>query len=290
MLTIAFVAASVSCLAALLATGLITIWARRAGFTAPFNPIVPQDRPPAALGGGAALWLGVSGGIAAVAIAGGPSALHFAIALLPALLLGLLDDARPLRPLTKLALQTLAATLAMAALFGISAGAMPLLAGVATAVVLMNAINFLDVSDGFAASISATSFAGLAWLTGSIEALTMAGACLGFLPWNWPPARVYMGDAGGHLLGMAGALLLTGGLVKDGASTAALLFACFGVALAELALLVVVRTRRGVPFWRGSPDHIALRLQRAGVSRAGAARLAVMAQALLILAIIPFAR
>jgi UDP-GlcNAc:undecaprenyl-phosphate GlcNAc-1-phosphate transferase len=282
MLTSQILPFGTSLLAALVATGLIAALARRTGFTAPFNPIVPQSRAPAALGGGAGIWLGLGAGL----FAGGGSLL-FVAALVPALLLGLADDARPLRPLRKLLLQIGAAACAMAVVAGGTPGLLPLAAGILLALVLMNAVNFLDVSDGFAGAVSAVSFAGLFWLTGRVEALAMAGACLGFLFWNWPVARIYMGDAGGHLIGMAGALILANpsaaGILRlpDPA-----LLVCFAVALAELVQLVIVRSRRGVPFWRGTPDHVALRLQRAGVSKAGAALLAAAMQALLVLALI----
>lgn len=282
MLTGPVPAFAAALLAALVATGLITAVARRAGFTAAFNPIVPQQRAPAALGGGAGIFLGLGAGL----FAGGGSLLVLA-AVLPALLLGLADDARPLKPLGKLLLQLAASALGMA----IVARGMPapllLAAGILFGVVLMNAINFLDVSDGFAGSVSAISFAGLFWLTGRVEALALAGACLGFLPWNWSPARIYMGDAGGHLLGVAGGVILADSVARtEPLAATQVLLACFGVALVELVQLVIVRTRRGSPFWQGSPDHLALRLQRAGLGKARTALLGAAAQALMVLVLI----
>jgi UDP-N-acetylmuramyl pentapeptide phosphotransferase/UDP-N-acetylglucosamine-1-phosphate transferase len=272
--------------AAFLATGLVALAARRAGFTAPFNPIGPQQRAPAALGGGAGLWLGLVAGALVLDLSGNGGPLRFCAALLPALLVGLLDDTRPFGPLGKLLLQILAAALAMAIM---QRGApTTFLIGIAVGVTLMNAINFLDVSDGFAASISAVSFVGLFWVVGDTGALLLGAACLGFLPWNRPAARIYMGDAGGHLLGMAGALAATG--TAGGLATMPPVAVCFAVALAELAMLVAVRTRKGIPFWRGSPDHIALRLQRAGLSKMAAALLAAAAQGLAIVAFMAFAR
>lgn len=282
MLTGPVLAFAAALLAALIASGLIRALARRAGFTAGFNPIVPQQRAPAALGGGGGIFLGLGAGL----LAGGGSLLLLA-AVLPALLLGLIDDARPLKPLGKLLLQVAAAAIATLIVARGAPAPLPLGAGILFGVVLMNAINFVDVSDGFAGSVTAISFAGLFWLTGRVEALALAGACLGFLPWNWPPARIYMGDAGGHLLGMAGGLILA----EQGARTEMLsamqvLLACFGVALVELVQLVIARTRRGIPFWRGSPDHLALRLQRAGLGKARTALLGAAAQASLVLVLI----
>ncbi|HVQ07936.1 MAG TPA: hypothetical protein VMS43_05835 [Allosphingosinicella sp.] len=266
--------------AALLATGIGAALARRIGFTAPFNPVVPQQREPAALGGGVALFIGIVAGLAAAAAATGAPLLRFGAALLPALIVGLADDISPFRPLTKLLLQALAAALGVAVAF---AGTPPagnpglMLAGVLLGMTLVNAINFLDASDGYAASISAVSFVGLAWFGDSGAAVAVGGACVGFLAWNWPPARIYMGETGVQVLGMAGALLVVAAFHRHWSGAAAI--ACFGVALIELVLLVFIRMRRGIPFWRGSPDHSALRLQALGFSKARAALAAASVQA-----------
>lgn len=267
--------------AALLATGAAVLLARRIGFMAPSNPIVPQKREPAALGGGAALFVGLSAGLWAA------GSLAFAAALIPALLLGLFDDLRPLRPLVKFLLQCAVAALGMAMVLADSASVagFPWLfvGGTLLAVVLMNAINFLDVSDGYAGLVSAISFAGLAWLGDSAAAAAACGACIGFLFWNWPPARIYMGDAGGQVLGLAGALLVLS-QVQPGRAGAWTGLACFGVALFEIVLVVAVRLRRRVPFWQGSPDHSALRLQARGFTRQAAALCAAAVQLVLVVA------
>lgn len=266
--------------AALLATGAAVLLARRIGFMAPFNPIVPQEREPAALGGGAALFAGLSAGLWAA------GALALAAALIPALLVGLFDDLRPLRPLVKFLLQCAVSALGVAMVLAgpASVAAFPWLfvGGTLLAVVLMNGINFLDVSDGYAGLVSAISFAGLAWL-GDSAAAAACGACLGFLFWNWPPARIYMGDAGGQVLGLAGALLILG-QVQPGWAGAWIGLACFGVALFEIVLVVAVRLRRRVPFWQGSPDHSALRLQARGFTKRAAALCAAAVQLVLVAA------
>lgn len=137
-------------------------------------------------------------------------------------LLGLLDDYRGLRPGWKLLGQVLAvAPLAIAAAPGLAvllpfAGVAALLwaAGLAATGLLffVNAWNFMDGIDGIAALSAAvlglvalgTGSGALAWF-----GLALAAACAGFLPWNLPHARLFMGDAGSHALGLAvGALLL----------------------------------------------------------------------------------
>jgi len=268
------------------ATVLAAAVASRSGFTAPFNAIVPQSREPAALGGGIAIFLGLALALALTVSLGMNSAdtLRVAAAAIPTLLLGTFDDFRPLRPGRKFLLQWCAALIGFAILFGgVPADPMPLarfVAGMSIAVVLMNAINFLDVSDGYAAAVSAVSFVGLAWLAApNPVALATAGACVGFLLLNRPPAKIYMGDAGGHLLGMMAAIsIIASAQGSSLAATATVGLACFAVSLLEVALLIFTRWKRGNPIWQGSPDHSALRLQRAGYGKAGAAMVAAAAQ------------
>jgi UDP-GlcNAc:undecaprenyl-phosphate GlcNAc-1-phosphate transferase len=281
-----------ACVASLSASGGITWLARRMAFIAPFNPIVPQHREPAALGGGGALLIGVAAGLwVASRTTGSALALSgFGAALLPALILGLADDIRPFRPPAKLLLQSAAAAFGMWTMFAGSLSVhdpLFILAGALLGVILMNAINFLDVSDGYAASVSAVSFAGLAWFGDAVAPIAVCGACLGFLAWNWPPARIYMGDAGGHMLGMAAALSIAEAFLED-RSVALAGIACVGVPLGELVMLVAVRFRRGLPVWQRSPDHSALRLQVGGFSKAKAALAASTLQLALILATAAF--
>ena len=91
----------------------------------------------------------------------------------------------------------------------------------------------------------------------------LAGACLGFLRYNFQPARIYMGDTGSMFLG-----LLLGALAMDNAYTefnrvAALAPALIlGVPLFDMLFVMYVRFRRGIPIMLGSPDHVALRLRK----------------------------
>ncbi len=106
---------------------------------------------------------------------------------------------------------------------------------------------------------------------GRILALGAAGACIGFLFFNRPPATIFLGDAGSHLLGF---LLAAVGILhfRNAPAWTSFVAACLVVAvpLFEFAFLFVIRVRKGIPWWRGSPDHFALRLQARGFSRLGA--------------------
>ncbi|MFC6086332.1 MraY family glycosyltransferase [Sphaerisporangium aureirubrum] len=203
-------------------------------------------------------------------------------------LLGLVDDIRSLSPLSRLAVETPAATAVV--LCGVC---VPLTGGwldgpltVAWIVVITNSFNLLDNMDGALASVAVVT-AGLlsvtAFLSGHPAAglllTTLACACLGFLPHNWAPAKIFMGDAGslfvGFTLACCAVLLIPG----DGpALTAAGLLLPAFVATVDTGVVVVARRRAGRPVLSGGRDHLSHRLRRLGLStRATALTLAACA-------------
>jgi UDP-GlcNAc:undecaprenyl-phosphate GlcNAc-1-phosphate transferase len=219
-----------------------------------------------------------------------------------------IDDRLRLSAATKFAAQVALAALAVACGLVYPFTALPVANAVISIVLIttiVNAVNLTDVCDGLVAGLSAVALTtscllwpGLAWW-----AAPAAGACVGFLVFNAPPARIFLGDAGSHWLGfllaalpLAAALPASTGLASTGpastgpASTgldsspllhAAQIALLLGVFLFELTLLLVARTRHGIPVWRGSPDHFSLRLQAAGLSRWATVALAWSAGALL---------
>jgi Fuc2NAc and GlcNAc transferase len=146
-------------------------------------------------------------------------------------LVGLRDDLRPMSAATRLALH-----FALAIAFVAIAGPAPLLVArdvalpvgsVATRVLLaiwivgvLNIYNFMDGMDGLAGSQAASAAFTLALLFagasggGSLFAVAVGGASLGFLAQNVPPARIFMGDAGSTFLGMTFATLAILGLAE----------------------------------------------------------------------------
>src|SRR5690606_7576504 len=96
----------------------------------------------------------------------------------------------------------------------VMAGGAPWLALLALGLVpvLVNVWNFMDGIDGLAASQAALAAAGLALLAGEgpavLPALALSAACLGFLPFNFPRARIFLGDVGSGALGFALAVLV----------------------------------------------------------------------------------
>ncbi|MHB0876877.1 MAG: glycosyltransferase family 4 protein [Anaerolineae bacterium] len=134
---------------------------------------------------------------------------------------------------------------------------------------MMNTVNWLDGLDGLAAGVTAIAslvlFANAAFrlqppqTSVSLLPLALAGACLGFLPFNFHPAKVFMGG-GAYTLGFAlGALAIIGG-----AKMAAVLLV-MGVPILDVAFVIVGRWRRGVRVDVGTRDHLHFRLNDMGV-------------------------
>jgi len=141
-------------------------------------------------------------------------------------------------------------------------------------IVLMNAFNFLDIEDGLAGGVA--FFSGLGLLVVSlinqepvISALTCAliGGILGFLFYNFQPAKIYMGDTGSLFLGiMLAALAMIGKYTEHhslGLFTPTLIL---GTALFEICFTSFARLIQRKPIMQGSPDHIAKRLKKLGLS------------------------
>src|SRR5262249_3327516 len=128
--------------------------------------------------------------------------------------------------------------------------------------------------DGLATGVVAIACAAL-WVTGRGHAdfyvmfLTsiLLGACGGFLVWNRPPARIFMGDTGSQFLGLSlSAISLLGN--RKGAAALPLLLplVALGVPIADGALAFLRRVLRGQPVFRGDARHIHHRLLDAGLS------------------------
>ncbi|WP_292246681.1 MraY family glycosyltransferase [Mesorhizobium sp.] len=162
-------------------------------------------------------------------------------------LIGALDDVRSLSPGTK----------------AVALAAASVLAGIVTGLwwvsiviwIACNAVNMLDHADGLAASAIAAAFIGL----GGDVGLAGAGACVGFLCFNYPPARVFMGDSGSLLLGAAIVLCASGG--GFGAS-----LIWIAVPLIDAVFVIFRRLRDGRRPWIGGTDHLGHTLLRIGVS------------------------
>ena len=189
---------------------------------------------------------------------------------------GLVDDVRTLGPAVRLVVEAGAALAAAAggARVHLLGGPADWLLTVGWLVVITNAFNLLDNMDGAAGAIAATTAGALTvmaalqgqWLLAGLAA-AMVGSCLGFLRYNWHPARIFMGDAGslflGYLLAVI-ALKLQFNVDHGGSILAILLFTA--PAVFDTTLVVTARLREGRPIYLGATDHSAHRLLRLGMS------------------------
>jgi Fuc2NAc and GlcNAc transferase len=182
---------------------------------------------------------------------------------------GLIDDHRPLRAGPRLGVHLIAALWAVAWLGGLP----PLRVGtrlaelgvigyaLATLAVAWttNLFNFMDGIDGIAACEAA--FVAVAGATLSVAgsgaagaALVFAAACMGFLMWNWPPARIFMGDVGSGYLGYILAVLALATAREDG--TAAWIWLILGgVFFADATVTLIRRVLRREPLYQAHRSH-----------------------------------
>ena len=154
---------------------------------------------------------------------------------------------------------------------------------------MINAFNIIDVMDGLAVGVAffaSIAFFFVALLNGrimiAIVAITLAGSLLGFIRYNFNPARIYMGDAGSMFLGlMIGALAMVGSYTDKNVLGFLAPAVILGIPIFDTIQVTVARWRKGIPFYRGSPDHYALLLRTAGLSVKGVTWLSYGAAAIL---------
>jgi UDP-N-acetylmuramyl pentapeptide phosphotransferase/UDP-N-acetylglucosamine-1-phosphate transferase len=189
---------------------------------------------------------------------------------LPLALVGLADDRLDLPAALRLPVQLLTG-FALARLVG----DWPLpaaLMGALLATGIINAVNFMDGLDGLVSSCLLVWFL-LAALVVQVPALwLLAGALLGFLLWNWSPARLFMGDVGSTYLGavVAGVLLLA---ARQGPAPSVLLLLAALPLLGDACWCLLRRAWARQPLWQAHRLHLYQRLQQAGWSHAQVAAL-----------------
>jgi UDP-GlcNAc:undecaprenyl-phosphate GlcNAc-1-phosphate transferase len=143
---------------------------------------------------------------------------------------------------------------------------------------VVNAFNFMDNMNGLCTGLGivgagyfALSAAAAGQYLVALIALLTCGALLGFLPYNFPNARAFLGDAGSHLVGFLLAVLaiLPHFYTPERRRPLAVItpLLVLAVPLADLAWVVLWRTRQGKPFWIGDTNHLSHRLVRAGLSK-----------------------
>jgi len=160
--------------------------------------------------------------------------------------------------------------------------ALPLLLTTVTAVI--NFTNFMDGLDGLVAGCMVVSLSAAALqLAAPLPLWVLVGALLGFLIWNWSPARVFMGDVGSTFLGAVFAGVLLQATAWPEALGLLLVAMPF---LGDAFLCVPRRLLAGQPIWQAHRLHLFQRLHQAGWPHARVAGLYIAATALLAMAML----
>ncbi len=261
-------------------------------------------------GGGAAMFVGflvavVAGRLVPVfrqTYTDSPEMIGVVLAAGAMFVVGLIDDVRDMSAPAKMAGQILAASILyfsgvtmyqlkipLAGFFVLTPGIIPLITA-AWVIALTNAVNLIDGLDGLAAGVVAIGGGALALYgirlvglgllpsdnIGPLVAVIACGICLGFLPFNFNPARIFMGDAGAHFLGllMAASTMVISGRVPPDVPISGVTYFFFaplfiplfilGVPLVDMAFAFIRRTARGRKFDTPDKEHIHHRLLRLG--------------------------
>jgi UDP-GlcNAc:undecaprenyl-phosphate GlcNAc-1-phosphate transferase len=171
-------------------------------------------------------------------------------------------------------------------------------------VLVANAVNLIDGLDGLAAGMVTIAAGGFfvymvraPSLFGSASpapllSMIVAGICVGFLPWNFNPARIFMGDSGSMLLGMLLSLATISGFGRNpyppsGGDLAVIAIPILvpllvlAVPLLDVALAIVRRVRKGIGIGHADKEHIHHRLMDIGHTHRGAVLLMYLWSALL---------
>ncbi len=226
-----------------------------------------------------------------------PLALAFIGALTALHVVGLIDDRRPLGPWVKMTVMAVVALVVAWPSAGMDTRLLTLLDGrvggawlsvlvtVVWFVAVTNAFNFIDNMDGLCAGVAAVAGAcflaaaliGGQWFVAGTLALVV-GSCLGFLVFNFPPARVFMGDGGSLVVGFCMAFLTTrttylpeGDAAGDWRWYGVLMpVVVLAIPLYDLVSVTLVRVSQGKSPFVGDLQHFSHRLVRRGLSKRAA--------------------
>ncbi|MBI2094650.1 MAG: undecaprenyl/decaprenyl-phosphate alpha-N-acetylglucosaminyl 1-phosphate transferase [Candidatus Omnitrophica bacterium] len=287
-----FLASAVFCLAIFLSHALSGLFIRLAHrFNLLDYPTSRKrhKRPTPFLGGAAvflSFWSVVGGGLVAAQVWGAspfsliPRVLGIFLGSLVIFGVGLVDDKIGLTPLQKLLGQIVAALILVGFGFSINLvsglGPFGYLVTFVWILLIINAFNFIDSLDGHCAGIALISAGTLFWITQIVgQPLTgffiaaFVGALAGFLPRNFRPAKIFLGDNGSLFVGyMLAAFTLLCRYQREGFVDATVFIPVliFGIPIYDTLSVIAVRLRRGVVPWEGDRNHFAHRLVKMGMS------------------------
>jgi len=190
------------------------------------------------------------------------------------LLLGLVDDFGVLSPKVKLMGQFLAAFVMVKAGIKVQIVFLPDLVNIILSafwiVAVTNAFNIIDIMDGLAAGVASICCLVLSYVAIvngrpviAMMTLSLAGAMIGFLRYNFSPAKIYLGDTGSLFIGcMIASICLIGSYTAHNRIGILIPVVVLGVPLFDMLFVSYIRWRRGMSILLGSPDHFALRLRK----------------------------
>ncbi len=192
-------------------------------------------------------------------------------------LMGLWDDFRELSPLTKILIQSVAALLVILSSLHTTIARIPLffnyLITFLWIVGIVNAFNFLDIMDGLSPLMGTLSLLGICLVAGFnknsdilILSLGILSFLLAFLLFNFPPARIFLGNSGSYLLGFfLGFMVIPLSFAPPQHEIALLTpLLLLGLPLLDTFYLILRRWKEGKPVYRKSKDHLALVLRERG--------------------------
>jgi len=251
-----------------LLTASIKSLASRINFVNYPNPIVESHKLKIPYGGGIAISLTL---IIFLLL---PStqfqqALNIIVLILVISLIGLLDDLLSFSPLYKFILQMVSVIPFLIYLEVTSVILLILFSFILLS--SQNAWNMIDVMDGLTAGVSFIVFITIGILLLRFEeliffstlAFALASSVLGFRMLNKNPAKIFLGETGSLLIGSIYGLILIETYLMS--HTIALLILIAGIVpFFEIAFLIIVRIKKGIPFYKGSPDHFSLRMLNNG--------------------------
>lgn len=203
-------------------------------------------------------------------------------------LMGIVDDIKPLSAKLKLAIQIIAAYILVR--FGIQIDFVTnflnpdkvVYLGIFTVpltifwiVGITNTVNLIDGLDGLAAGISAIAAITLSYVAfvnnfheAAILTLIIAGSCIGFLPYNFNPAKIFMGDTGSLFLGFILSAIAINGTIKGAtALTMAVPILALGLPIFDTTFAILRRARNGRPIMEADKEHLHHRLLSIGLGQ-----------------------
>ncbi|KXZ40532.1 UDP-GlcNAc:undecaprenyl-phosphate GlcNAc-1-phosphate transferase [Alkalithermobacter thermoalcaliphilus JW-YL-7 = DSM 7308] len=204
-------------------------------------------------------------------------------------LLGVIDDIKEINPKAKLTGQILAALIAIFSgiriswvtnPFGIESnlialGVLSIPITIIWIVGITNTVNLIDGLDGLAAGVSAIASITLAFIAyvnnqeiSAILLMGLTGAALGFLPYNFNPAKIFMGDTGSLFLGYILSVIAIDAVIKSATALAVIIpVLALGLPIFDTTFAIVRRLLNGKPIMQADKGHLHHRLLSKGLSQ-----------------------